>query len=201
MDWIFPVTIILYSLSILVYFIDFLQHNRKVNQMAFWLLSLVWILQTIFFTFRALELERIPLGAPFEGLFFYAWLVVTLSLAINWYFQIDFLVFFTNIIGFSMLIFSYVTFDQGIPTAIITMQMYASELLMIHIAIILISYVAFTISFAYQLMYVIQHQMLKRKRWGKRMWRFGSLSKLESLSFIFILIAWPLFLIGLILGF
>lgn len=201
MNWLFPVTIVLYSLSILGYFIDFLQHNRRVNQMAFWLLSIVWILQTIFFIFRALELERLPLFTPFEGLFFYAWLVVTLSLAINWYFRVDFLVFFTNVIGFSMLIYSYVTYDRDVSTSLETIQMHASELLIIHIAIILLSYVAFTVSFACQLMYVIQHQMLKRKSWGRRMWRFASLSQLDTLSFTVILVAWPLFFIGLILGF
>ncbi len=106
MNWIYPVTIVLYSFSVLGYFIDFLQHNRKVNRMAFWLLSIVWVLQTVFFIIRALELERLPLLTPFEGLFFYAWLVVTLSLAINWFFRVDFLVFFTNVIGFSMMAFS-----------------------------------------------------------------------------------------------
>src|SRR5690606_6993953 len=70
-----------------------------------------------------------------------------------------------------------------------------------HIAIILISYVAFTLSFACQVMYVIQYNLLKRKIWGKHMLRFSSLSKLDSLSYIFILIAWPLLLVGLILGF
>ncbi len=64
---------------------------------------------------------------------------------------------------------------------------------------ILLSYAAFTFSFACQIMYVIQHQMLKRKIWGKRLLRFGALSKLDSLSFIAISIAWPFFLIGLIL--
>ncbi|GAE34925.1 hypothetical protein [Halalkalibacter akibai] len=104
MNWIYPITIILYSISLLGYFIDFLQNNRKVNRMAFWLLSIVWVLQTVFFIIRASELERLPLLTPFEGLFFYAWLVVTLSLAINWFFRVDFLVLFTNLIGFSMML-------------------------------------------------------------------------------------------------
>jgi HemX protein len=50
-------------------------------------------------------------------------------------------------------------------------------------------------------MYVIQHQMLKRKIWGKRLLRFGALAKLDSLSFMAVTIAWPFLLIGLILGF
>ncbi|ARK31621.1 cytochrome C assembly family protein [Halalkalibacter krulwichiae] len=199
MNWIYPITIVLYSLSLLGYFIDFLQNNRKANRMAFWLLSIVWVLQTVFFIVRASELDRLPLLTPFEGLFFYAWLVVTLSLAINWFLRVDFLVLFTNVIGFSMMAFSLFTPDGDIPESLSALL--ASELLVIHISFIMLSYAAFTLSFACQMMYVIQHQMLKRKLWGKRLLRFGALAKLDSLSFGAITVAWPFLLIGLILGF
>jgi HemX protein len=199
MNWIYPITIVLYSISLFGYFIDFLQNNRKVNILAFWLLSIVWVLQTVFFVIRAVELDRVPLMTPFEGLFFYAWLVVTLSLAINWYFRVDFLVLFTNVIGFSMMTFSLFTPDGDVPESLSALL--ASELLIIHISFILLSYAAFTLSFALQIMYVIQHQMLKRKIWGKRLLRFGALAKLDSLSFMAVTIAWPFLLIGLILGF
>ncbi|MCM3759750.1 cytochrome c biogenesis protein [Alkalihalobacillus oceani] len=199
MNWIYPVTIVLYSFSVLGYFIDFLQHNRKVNRLAFWLLSIVWVLQTSFFIIRALELNRVPLLTPFEGLFFYAWLVVTLSLVINWFFRVDFLVFFANVIGFSMMAFSLFTPDGDIPQSMKVLL--ASELLVIHISIILLSYAAFTLSFACQIMYVLQHQMLKRKAWGQRLFRFGGLTTLDTLSYRAIIIGWPLLFIGLILGF
>ncbi|MBP3949674.1 cytochrome C assembly family protein [Bacillus suaedae] len=199
MNWIYPITIVLYSFSVFGYFIDFLQNNRKVNRIAFWLLSIVWVLQTVFFIFRALELNRVPLLTPFEGLFFYAWIIVTISLAINWYFRVDFLVFFTNVIGFSMMTFSLFTPDGDVPKSL--SNLLASELLVIHISMILLSYAAFTVAFACQLLYVLQHQMLKKKIWGKRLGRFGALSKLDGISFIAVIIAWPLLLIGLILGF
>ncbi|PAM94428.1 cytochrome C assembly protein, partial [Flavobacterium sp. IR1] len=164
MNWIYPLTIVLYSLSVFGYFIDFLQQNRKVNRLAFWLLSIVWVLQTVYFVYRAFELNRLPLITPFEGLFFYAWVVVSLSLLINWYFRVDFLVFFTNVIGFSMMAFSLFVGDSGIPESLYTLLV--SELLIIHIAIILLSYAAFTLSFAFSMISVIQHQMLKKKLWG-----------------------------------
>ncbi|WP_026104989.1 cytochrome C assembly family protein [Halalkalibacterium ligniniphilum] len=199
MNWIFPVTIVLYSLSVLGYFIDFLQNNRKVNRIAFWLLLIVWVLQTVFFIFRAMELNRIPIITPFEGLFFYAWIVVTLSLVINWYFRVAFLVFFTNVVGFVMMAFSLFTPDGDVPDSLSTLLI--SELLIIHVSVILLSYAAFTLAFAFSIMYVIQHQMLKRKAWGKRLLRFGSLSKLDMYASSATIIAFPLFLIGIILGF
>lgn len=50
-------TIILYAICVLLYFIDFLNNNRKAKRAAFWLLSIVWLLQTIFYLFVCLKQE------------------------------------------------------------------------------------------------------------------------------------------------
>nr|WP_247747148.1 cytochrome c biogenesis protein [Alkalihalobacillus sp. BA299] len=199
LNWMYLLTVILYSLSVLGYFFDFIQNNRKVNQMAFWLLSIVWVLQTSFFILRTLEVNRFPVLTTFEGLFFYAWLLVTLSLIINWRFRVDFLVLFTNVVGFILMSLSVFTPTGDIPAEL--SQLLISELLIIHVILILLSYAAFTLSFVFALMYVIQHQMLKRKLWGKRLIRFGNLVKLDKLSYISALFAFPLLLLGIILGF
>ncbi|WP_373323106.1 cytochrome c biogenesis protein CcsA [Alkalihalobacterium chitinilyticum] len=192
-------TVILYSLSVLGYFFDFIQNNRKVNQMAFWLLSIVWVLQTSFFILRMLEVNRFPVLTTFEGLFFFAWLLVTLSLIINWRYRVDFLVLITNVVGFILMSLSVFTPTGDIPEEL--SQLLISELLIIHVILILLSYAAFTLSFAFASMYVIQHQMLKRKLWGKRLVRFGNLAKLDKLSYFSALFAFPLLLLGIILGF
>ncbi len=44
-------TVVIYALSVLLYFFDFIHHNRKANRIAFWLLAFVWVLQTIFSNF------------------------------------------------------------------------------------------------------------------------------------------------------
>lgn len=196
---IYLITIILYCMSLLGYFIDFIQNNRKVNRMAFWLLSIVWVFQTIIFMARMIELNRLPIITPFEGLFFYGWVLVTLSLFINWYFRVDFLVLFTNIVGFIMMSFSMFTPTGDVPEQL--EQLLISELLIIHVVFILLSYVLFTVAFAFSLLYVMQHHMLKQKRWGKRLLRFGSLSKLDKLAFVTTMIGFPILVIGIILGF
>ncbi|WP_018921632.1 cytochrome c biogenesis protein CcsA [Salsuginibacillus kocurii] len=196
---IYLTTIILYSLSVFGYFIDFLQNNRKVNRLAFWLLSIVWLLQTAFFVLRAIEFNRLPVITPFEGLFFYAWLLVTLSLVVNYFFRVDFLVFFTNVVGFAMLAFSLFAPSGDVPSELTNLLV--SELLVIHISMILIGYAGFTVAFAFSLMYVLQSQMLKQKEWGKRLVRFGHLPKLDRFAFVSTMVAYPSFLLGLILGF
>ncbi|HET7522455.1 MAG TPA: cytochrome c biogenesis protein CcsA [Bacillales bacterium] len=196
--WLYEFTVILYALSVLGYFIDFLQHNRKVNRMAFWLLSIVWVFQTIYFIEELLRLGEFPILTPSDGLFFYAWVLVTLSLFINRFFRVDFFVFFTNVLGF--IIMSIYLFAPGGEASNVLSKQLTSGLLVIHVTIAFLAYGAFTLSFIFSIMYLIQHRMLKEKKWNRRMLRFGSLSQLEQASFICNMVGVPLLAISLILG-
>ncbi|WP_240374689.1 cytochrome C assembly family protein [Bacillus piscicola] len=195
----YVVTIVLYSVSVFGYFIDFLHDNRKVNKFAFWLLSIVWLLQTVFFILRALEFDRLPVITTFEGLFFYAWLLVTLSLVINRFFRIDFLVFFTNVLGFALMAFSLFTPNGDVPPDL--NELLISELLIVHISLILLAYATFTVAFVFSVMYFLQHQLLKRKQWNKRLLRLENLAKAERMAFVMTTLGVPCLLLGLILGF
>lgn len=191
-------TVVVYCLSILGYFIDFSYNNQKVNKASFWLLSIVWILQTIFFVFRVIELDYFPLITSFESFVFYAWIIVSASLLMNWFLKIDFIVFFINIIGFALMMVSFFLPSKGVTNTV--QNMLIGDLLIIHVSLILISYGMFLIAFIFSMMYYIQHQILKRKKWGRKLRRFGDLSQYETLSFLFTTIAFPLLLMGLILG-
>ena len=160
------VTIILYALSVLLYFIDFLHNNRKANKVAFWLLVIVWLLQTIFLCLYVVKTGRFPILTLFEGLYFYVWVLITLSLVINKILTTDFLVFFTNVLGFIVMVIH--TFAPlKIETHVLAQQL-MSELLSIHITISLLAYGTFTLSFVFSILYLIQYDLLKRKKWGKR---------------------------------
>lgn len=132
MSWLYEFTVILYALSVLGYFIDFLQNNRKVNRGAFWLLSIVWILQTIYFIGELVRLGEFPILTLSKGLFFYAWVIVTLSLIINRFFRVDVFVFFANVLGF--VIMSVYLFAPTGQTDIVARHL-MSGLLVIHVTI------------------------------------------------------------------
>lgn len=191
-------TVVLYAFSVLLYFFDFIHHNRKANRIAFWLLAFVWVLQTIFLTSYMLKTGRFPALTIFEGLYFYAWVLVTLSLGINRLLKVDFIVFFTNILGFIVIAihtFAPIKYDSHV----ISNQL-MSELLLIHITMAILSYGAFSLSFVLSLLYLIQYDLLKRKKWGKRLLRLADLSKLEQTSYILVVIGVPMLLLSLILG-
>lgn len=191
-------TIILYALSILLYFIDFLNSNRKANQVAFWLLAFVWILQTIFLTLFMLDTGRFPVLTIFEGLYFYVWVLITLSLGINRFMKVDFIVFFTNVLGFIIMVihtFAPIQYESEVMVGQLT-----SELLFIHITMAILSYGAFSISSVFSLLYLIQYNLLKRKKWGKRLKRISDLSVLEHMAHVLNVIGVPMLLLALILG-
>lgn len=197
-DWIYELAVIFYVVSLLGYFIDFLQNNRKANRFAFWLLSIVWVLQIIYFFVTFMNLNRVPILTPYEGLFFVSWLIVTLSLFINWFSRIDFFVFFANIIGFIMMsVYVFSPETELLPFITDTMT---TELFLMHIAMAFLAYATFSLSFVFAIMYLIQYEILKNKISFRRLGRFGSLPELEKMSFFFTMIGVPLLLISLIWG-
>jgi HemX protein len=133
-----------------------------------------------------------------EGLYFYTWVLITLSVIINHLLKVDFIVFFTNILGFIvMVIHTFAPVQYG--SHIMGKQL-ISELLLIHITMAILSYGAFSLSFVFSLLYLIQYDLLKRKKWGKRLIRIADLEQLERLSYIFAVIGVPMLMLSLILG-
>jgi len=195
---IYELIVILYAVSVLLYFIDFVQNNRKANSIAFWLLSIVCVLQTAFLILRMFETGRFPILTVSEGLYFYAWVLITLSLVINRLFRVDFMVFFTNVIGF--LIMAIHTFAPLETYTAVQSERLVSELLIIHITMAILSYGAFSVSFVFSALYLVQYNLLKKKKWGKRLLRIEDLTKLDYMSYVLILIGVPLLLLSLILG-
>jgi HemX protein len=194
----YELSLLLHASSVLFYFIDFLHHNRKANRIAFWLLSIVWGMQTFFFIERMIETGRFPVLTLVEGLSFYAWILITLSLAINRLLRVDFIVFFTNVLAFFILALHTFAPAQHASAGIAERLM--SELLMIHITMAILSYGAFSLSFIFSLLYLIQYNLLKKKKWGKRLLRLGDLAKLDDMSYILNGIGLPILLLGLLLG-
>lgn len=191
-------TIVIYAISVLLYFIDFLNRNRMANKIAFWLLAFVWGSQTVFLIYYLFDTGRFPVLTLFEGLYFYAWVLVTLSLAINKLLKVDFIVFFTNILGFIIMAihtFAPVQYDSNVMS-----EQLVSELLLIHITMAILSYGAFSISFVFSLLYLIQYDLLKRKKWGKLLWRISDLSRLDYWSYILNVVGVPMLILSLILG-
>ncbi|WP_181349743.1 cytochrome c biogenesis protein [Thalassobacillus sp. CUG 92003] len=198
LKWVYELIIFLYGLSLIGYFMDFIQHNRKVNRTAFWLLSMVWALQTIFLLIEVLVKHNFPVLNVYDGLYFYAWILVTFSLIINRLFRVDFLVFFTNVLGFFVMLIHLSTRAQS--QAVGESVRLVDEMLIVHITLAIISYGFFTLAFIFSIMYLLQYRLLKQKKWNTKLLRLADLNKLDNFSYIAIVLGVPLLLIAVILG-
>jgi len=186
----------LYAVVVVLYFLDFVLHKFMLNRIAFGLLAVVWGLQTSFFLARMVETETVPLLTTFETTLFFSWLLVTFSLVINYFYKIDLFAFFTNVIGFAMVAFDLFT-GEGRTSIGADLQ---GDLLILHITLAFFSYAAFSISFIFSIMYLIQSKMLKEKRWNNTFRRLPALDKLDLFTFRLIIIGFPLLLTAMILG-
>ncbi|QOT01138.1 cytochrome c biogenesis protein CcsA [Brevibacterium sp. JNUCC-42] len=194
--WLYDLTIFLYAAGVLCYFNDFLQSNRRMKQIALGLLSIVWVLQTIFFIYQMVVKPYLPVVTFFETLVFYSWVLVTLSLIIHAVSRIDFLLFFTNVIGFGVLTLS-MFFSE--PT---TLQHSGviSDFIFIHVTIAIISYALLAVSMIFSGMYLVNLHMLKQKKWTPLWQRLPSLEKLDAFSYKLNIFGVPLLLLSVILG-
>jgi HemX protein len=156
------------------------------------------VLQTIFLFLRMIDTGRFPILTIYEGMYFYTWVLITFSLIINRILRVDFIVFFTNVIGF--LVMALHTFTPIQHESQVVAQALVSELLIIHITMAILSYGAFSLSFVFSLLYILQYNLLKRKKWGKRLLRIQDLSKLDHMSYVLNVIGVPMLLLSLILG-
>jgi len=189
---------LLYGISLLFYFVDFVQSNKRVNRIAFWTLAGVWLLETVFFVLRMRALDYIPVFTRFEATMFFSWLLISFALIINYFYKMHFFTFFANLIGFTFVAFD--TFARKGATQIGSVAHGNEDLLVIHISMAFISYAAFSLACIVSIMYLVQHRLLKTKQWSPFFQRMPALDRLESITFKLILVGFPALLIAMILG-
>ncbi len=190
--------VILYAFSLVFYFIDYLNKDKIAHRVAFWILMVVYAMQTTSLIMYIVETKRFPILSLFEGIYFYAWLLLTVSILLHLFSKPSYMVFFLNVIGFIFMTihtFARTQIKQSpIGDALI------SELLFIHITFAILSYVAFAISFVYAILYLLLYKILKKRKWSKQFVRLPSLQQTATGMKVGVIIGIPLLMISLILG-
>jgi len=190
--------VVLYAVSLVFYFIDYLNKDRMAHRSAFWILIVVYVMQTVFLVMYIVETKRFPILSLFEGIYFYAWLLITLSILLHLFSKVGHAVFMINVIGFI-----FMTIHTFAPTQISNSavgEALISELLFIHISFAILSYVAFSMSFVFAILYLILYKLLKKRKWSKQFGRLPSLQQAATGFKIGIITGIPFLLISLILG-
>ncbi|GAA3408386.1 inner membrane protein YpjD [Paenibacillus hodogayensis] len=197
--WIYDAILYMYALSLLFSFSDLASKNRSAKRLGTGLLAFVWLLQTGFIAVRVAEHRYIPVLTMFEALFFYCWMLVTVSLMMNFFLRrLDLLLFLLNLAGFAILALNFFSDPSATP---ISRQWEAKdELVFIHITLAIASYAAFLIAALLSGMYLFMHRKLKGKQWSTVMNRFPSLDKIEGYTYRAVMIGIPLLILAVVLG-
>lgn len=190
--------VILQSVSLVFYFIDYLNKDRRAHRIGVWLLSIVSFLQTVFLVMYIIDTKRFPILSLFEGIYFYAWLIITLAIVLQIVFKLDLPAFFLNIIGFIFMTIHTFAPNQMEQSAVGDALL--SELLFIHIMFAMLAYAAFSLSFVFSSLYLILYRVLKKKKWTKQFSRLPSLKQAENGMTLSILTGIPLLFVSLVLG-
>lgn len=193
----YEVMVILYAIGIVFYFIDYLYKYVKARRVAFWFVCIAWVMQSMFFVLFIIETQRFPILSLFEGIYFYAWLLTTLSIILHCIARVDMPVFFVNVLSFV-----FVTIHLFAPTEKVQpmVDSLVSEMLVIHISFAIMSYAAFSLSFVFSILYLILYRILKQKKANPLWSRLPSLQQTSSWMSNSMLVGVPLLSISLILG-
>lgn len=190
------VIVILIAAALVFYVIDFLKKNARMNRIGTILLAVGWSVQTLLILYFVIGDGRFPILSLEEGFYFYAWLLLGVTLALQVIWKLDIPALLVNCIGFIFLVIH--TFGRGADTAVADYLI--NELLIIHITFAILAYVAFSVSFVFSILYLVLHRMLKEKKWNATFSRLPSLSQAESMMTYSITAGIPLLFVSLLLG-
>ncbi|PWI58852.1 cytochrome c biogenesis protein CcsA [Sulfoacidibacillus thermotolerans] len=192
----YTLLIALYGVSIGLFYADFLRDNRIASRMGLAMLSVVFAFVTMIMGIRISLDHLLPFFSSGQVIIFFAWLLIGVSIFINYFSRIDYFTLFMNILGFIFVVFDAFVHGQSLEAT------YGQrDLLLLHIGVALVSYIAFTLSVIFSLLYLLEDSALRFKRFQSGSFRrLPPLERLDLYALRSAVIALPLMLLGLILG-
>ena len=187
--------LILYAISLIFYFVDFLNKDPRAQRTAFWLTVIVFVMQTSFLLEALITTKQLPVLSLYEGVYFFAWILITLSLGIQLKYSSSYAGFILNVIAFC-----FMTIHIFAPVQVGVAESLVSELLFIHITFAILSYAAFTMAFVFAILHLLVYNLLKKKKFTSRFNRLPSLHHAMVGMKASIYTGIPMLLVSLILG-
>lgn len=187
--------VVVYGTSLVLFFIDVMQPRRSVNRAAVALLFIAFSLETAFVLARLSTLGYIPVYSPFDVTLLISWLILLVALCINAFFRLDIILFFANIVGFALVIADAMSRQEANGQI-----NQSSDLLVMHIASAVLSYALFCLAGVFSLMYLVQYQTVREKKWNLFYFRLPPLERLDIFTYRAVLIGYPLLTVAIVLG-
>jgi len=188
-------TVIFYFVSSLLYGSFLWTQNQKVCSYGFIAITAGVIVQTISIIGLYLSGAQIA-GSLDSTLYLFAWLFSLVYIGSQLKFKASVLGVFVAPLAFIMTL-PHVILPKGIIEYEPTLD---NPWIIIHIVIILLGEALFAVAFIAGLLYIFQEQKIKSKKVGRFLQKFPSLTTLDRINHICLMVGFPFMTIGLALG-
>lgn len=186
----------LYLLSFVLFAAHFWQGDEW-KQWANRVLILGFFVSTVFVANEARVMGVIlPVGAPYQALFFFSWSLVLIYLVMSWKLHLD---------TFGLVLLPLIMAMSG--TALIFLRQPSApdyppnQWFLIHVLTAFFAYASFALSFVGALLYLAQTRGLKSKKVNTFYHKLPSLEALESVVYRTMVLGFPLLTLALASGF
>jgi len=195
MDW-FWIVVLCYFISSVFYGIHFWRQSKILPRMGFYFILFGALIQTgtIIYTYS----KENSLAQGFDTtLDLFAWFISLVYIVSQFKFKASLLGAFAAPLAFILTI-PYLIIPHGLIGA---NQTLSNPWILIHIALILAGEALFTVAFISGVLYIFQENQIKSKHMGKFLENFPSLTALDRMNHLCLLIGFPLVTLGIALGF
>jgi len=194
MDW-YWIVVLCYFLSSIFYGTHLWTARRDLSKIGFYFIVAGTALQTISLIY--IYIKGDPLTQGFETtLYLFAWFISLVCIASQIKFKASLLGAFAAPLAFIMTL-PHIILPQGIIEHNATLS---NPWILVHIALILLGEALFTVAFISGLLYIFQEKKIKSKHVSSFLEKFPSLTTLDGINHLCLLIGFPLVTIGIALG-
>ena len=195
MNW-YWIVVLCYFISSVFYSSHFWTKGKNLPRLGFYFILVGSVVQTISLAYIYLQGNSLAQGFD-TTLYLFAWFISLVYIASQFKFKASVLGAFAAplvfILSMPVLIIPHGLIDAN--------QTLSNPWILIHIALILAGEALFTVAFISGVLYIFQENQIKSKHVGRLLENFPSLTSLDKMNHLCLIIGFPLVTIGIALGF
>lgn len=195
MDWSW-IVVLCYFISSIFYGSHFWTKGKNLPKLGFYFILVGAVVQTISLAYIYLQGNSLAQGFD-TTLYLFAWFISLVYIASQFKFKASILGAFAAplvfILSMPLLIIPHGLIDAN--------QTLSNPWILIHIGLILAGEALFTVAFISGVLYIFQENQIKSKHVGRLLENFPSLTTLDKMNHLCLIIGFPLVTIGIALGF
>ncbi|MCF2719172.1 cytochrome c biogenesis protein CcsA [Paenibacillus sp. 203] len=190
--------IYVFALSLLFVFSDGIRRNANAKRTGTGLLVVVLVLQLAYMGIRTWNEGHLPIFVTYDFLFLFSVILVLISLILTRYQRSEFAVLLLDIISFAVLVLNNIWMEP-LDNPLGNWHT-VHGLLLIHIALANLGFVAMTVAAVFSGLYLFLHRKLKVKKWNDTIRRLPSLEMMDRYTHMALLIGTPLLGVSIVVA-